>query len=280
MNISDAKAMIENAGAGGRDAYASLARCAESADRFEDMINFMRELVLIDANLNEEERNLLSVAYKNVIGAKRQSWRQMQQAIIHDPNLSEMERKMTEVYIRQVEKELKAVCDNVLDLLEVHLVPASKDKATSGDTEKAAEGNEASVFYLKMAGDYCRYLAESSNEEQDKQKSAEYYGKASEIAKQHLPCTHPIRLGLALNYSVCFYEILKNQAEACKLAKTAFDDAISDLDKLGTHEYKDSTLIMQLLRDNLTLWTSNPGDGNGESDVEVEDISDAENDAA
>jgi len=62
---------------------------------------------------------------------------------------------------------------------------------------------------------------------------------------------------------------------ACDLAKNAFDDAISKLDKLQTNEYKDSTLIMQLLRDNLTLWTSNE-EGGEEGNIEVEDISDEE----
>ena len=62
--------------------------------------------------------------------------------------------------------------------------------------------------------------------------------------------------GLALNFSVFYYEILNSPDRACKLAKTAFDDAIAELDSLSEESYKDSTLIMQLLRDNLTLWTS------------------------
>ena len=76
--------------------------------------------------------------------------------------------------------------------------------------------------------------------------------------------THPIRLGLALNFSVFYYEILNSPDRACHLAKQAFDDAIAELDSLSEESYRDSTLIMQLLRDNLTLWTSSDG-GDGEA---------------
>jgi 14-3-3 protein epsilon len=76
--------------------------------------------------------------------------------------------------------------------------------------------------------------------------------------------THPIRLGLALNFSVFYYEILNSPDRACHLAKQAFDDAIAELDSLSEESYRDSTLIMQLLRDNQTLWTSSDG-GDGET---------------
>jgi len=68
--------------------------------------------------------------------------------------------------------------------------------------------------------------------------------------------THPIRLGLALNYSVFQYEVLQQPEEACKMARTAFDSAIAELDNVAEDSYKYSTLIMQLLRDKLALWTS------------------------
>lgn len=110
-----------------------------------------------------------------------------------------------------------------------------------------------------MKGDYHRYLAEFATGE-PRQKNAdaslEAYKAASEIAATELAPTHPIRLGLALNFSVFYYEILNSPDKACSLAKTAFDDAIAELDTLSEESYKDSTLIMQLLRDNLTLWTS------------------------
>merc|ERR1712217_103683 len=119
---------------------------------------------------------------------------------------------------------------------------------------------ETEVFYLKMVGDYCRYLAEI-DDESAKKFTVAYYEKAMTTAVEKLAETHPTRLGLALNYSVCFYEIMKDPKNACDLAKKAFDGAIEKLDTLNDASYKDSTLIMQLLRDNLTLWTSeNKGD--------------------
>ncbi|KAM2884205.1 hypothetical protein COP2_011547 [Malus domestica] len=85
---------------------------------------------------------------------------------------------------------------------------------------------------------------------------------ASATANTDLPSTHPIHLGLALNFSVFYYEIMNSPERACHLAKQAFDEAIAELDTLSEESYKDSTLIMQLLRDNLTLWTSDlPEDG-------------------
>merc|ERR1712241_810205 len=86
----------------------------------------------------------------------------------------------------------------------------------------------------------------------------EAYAEATVEAEKDLVVTHPIRLGLALNYSVFMYEVLNQPDDACKMARTAFEDAIAELDNVAEDSYKDSTLIMQLLRDNLTLWTSDP----------------------
>lgn len=234
-----------------------LARTAEAAERYEDMCQFMKELVLWadkqepKHNLTGDERNLLSVAYKNVIGARRSSWRTLTGAKDDGGDLVKM-------YQEQVEAELKEICQEILDLLNNHLISNTGNES------------EAQVFYLKMAGDYYRYLAESVPGDENDKKAADFYRQAYQIAKLQLAPTHPIRLGLALNYSVCYFEILKDKAKACELAKQAFDEAISKLDKLAEDDYKDSTLIMQLLRDNLTLWTNQEDDG-GE-DVQVEDL--------
>lgn len=127
--------------------------------------------------------------------------------------------------------------------------------------------------HVNRKGDYHRYLAEFAVGDRRKEsadKSLEAYKAATEVAQTELPPTHPIRLGLALNFSVFYYEILNAPDQACHLAKQAFDDAIAgkssdsqvtgnesltsnsaELDTLSEESYKDSTLIMQLLRDNL-----------------------------
>merc|ERR1712019_119542 len=144
----------------------------------------------------------------------------------------------------------EAICNEVLDLLKDHLCKTVK-----------GNGDETEVFYLKMCGDYYRYLSEFKTEDKDIKANAEkYYKEAMDVAEANLNETHPTRLGLALNFSVCYYEILKEPEKACDLAKKSFDAAIEKLDTLNDASYKDSTLIMQLLRDNLTLWTSSNDD--------------------
>jgi len=231
-----------------------LARTSETAERYDDMCTIMRQLVKNfghNVDLTVEERNLLSVAYKNVIGARRASWRTL--------NVEEhKDNELVTAYKKQVESELDSICKDVLELLSSVLVPFTKDKH-----------NESEVFYLKMTGDYYRYLAEFISEKGYDLKSAEHYLSALTVAEKVLPATHPIRLGLALNYSVCFYEVLKEPKKACELAKKAFDEAISKLDQLDEASYKDSTLIMQLLRDNLTLWTSDQNVDGGDEEEEA-----------
>ena len=118
------------------------------------------------------------------------------------------------------------------------------------------DGSWTNYVLLNRKGDYYRYQAEIAGVKEIQDKALAAYKKAEETAKESLPPTHPIRLGLALNFSVFYYEICNEQAKACALAKEAFDNAIVELDTTSEESYKDSTLIMQLLRDNLTLWTA------------------------
>ncbi|BBG95778.1 general regulatory factor 2 [Prunus dulcis] len=236
-----------------REENVYMAKLAEQAERYEEMVEFV-EKVSASAEKEEltvEERNLLSVAYKNVIGARRASWRiissieQKEESRGNDDHVA-----MIRDYRSKIETELSNICDGILKLLDSRLIPS----AFAGDSK---------VFYLKMKGDYHRYLAEfktGTERKEAAESTLSAYKAAQDIANAELAPTHPIRLGLALNFSVFYYEILNSPDRACNLAKQAFDEAIAELDTLGEESYKDSTLIMQLLRDNLTLWTSDMQD--------------------
>jgi len=228
-----------------KEEFVQKAKLAEQAERYDDMASSMKSVAETGVELSNEERNLLSVAYKNVVGARRSSWRVVS-SIEQRMEESNESKNMTKTYREKIEAELKEICEDVLSLLDKFLIPK-------------ASNAESNVFYLKMKGDYFRYLAEVAVADHRKsvvENSQKAYIEATEISKKEMNPTHPMRLGLALNHSVFSYEILNEPDQACKLAKAAFDDAIAELDTLDEHSYKDSTLIMQLLRDNLTLWTS------------------------
>jgi len=231
---------------GDKEKNVYFAKLAEQAERYDEMADYMKEVGTCGSELSVEERNLLSVAYKNAVGSRRASWRiissveQKEQSKGNDGNVQH-----AKAYRGKVEAELQGICDTILKLLDSSLIPAAKDA-------------ESKVFYHKMKGDYYRYIAEFTDG--DKKSAAAQSAKAAYDdamgAASELAVTHPIRLGLALNFSVFHYEVLNNPDEACKMARTAFEDAIAELDNVSEESYKDSTLIMQLLRDNLTLWTS------------------------
>merc|ERR1719461_413114 len=219
--------------------------------------------------LEMNERNMLSVGYKNVVGTRRGSWRNV--TVSSDDEDADLQKQLQKV----IEEELEKQCRDVLSVIETSLLlPADDIKAmqqseSEGKVDK--DQAESTIFYLKMCGDYYRYLAEIMLDDPEGQKckkvkaaAEKNYKDAIDVAKVHLLPTHPTRLGLVLNASVCYYEILKKPKEARDLAKAGFDQAIQKLDSLSDSTYKDSTLIMQLLRDNLTIWTTDSDDANRE----------------
>lgn len=261
------------------DDLVKQAKFAEQTERYDDMAAFMKEFVTKNNELSVEQRNLLSVAYKNVVGVRRSAWRIIStiEGKYNDSGDDEHLHQLSVEYKEKIETELKDICNTVLELLDTHLVkkgdqePAATEKS-EGDEPENPDPLESQVFYIKMKGDYYRYIAEvakekSTEKEQVVDKSHQSYEEAYNISSK-MPTTHPIRLGLALNYSVFLYEIKHDHPKACELAKAAFDHAITELDKLKEDAYKDSTLIMQLLRDNLTLWTQEDAEEDFDKDAE------------
>mmetsp|Transcript_95044 Transcript_95044/g.295867 ORF Transcript_95044/g.295867 Transcript_95044/m.295867 type:complete len:256 (-) Transcript_95044:41-808(-) len=242
---------------GTRDENIFMARLAEQAERYEDMVEYIKRVAAMGAELSADERNLISVSYKNSVGARRQAWRAVNTLEQREASKGPAILELIRTYRTKVEKELNTKCRDILEVIDRDLIPK-------------ASNSEAKVFYYKMKGDYNRYLAEFATVESHSrlaQEAHDSYKQASEIAIAELPPTHPIRLGLALNFSVFYYEVYSSPETACMLAKSAFDDAMSVMDNLDEDQFKDSAQIMQLLRDNLSLWTcdmqQDAGDGKG-----------------
>lgn len=210
------------------------------------MVAHMTHVAYMGSELTLDERNLLSVAYKNYVGARRQAWRAVNTLEQREAGKGPVFEGLIKRYRAKVEVELNEKCLAMVHLLHHELIP----KASSPKSK---------VFYQKLKGDYHRYLAEfSSGENHSKhaQEAHDAYQMSSDLALNELQATHPIRLGLALNFSVFYYEVFSAPEKACLVAKAAFDDAMNVMDTMEEDEYRDSTTIMQLLRDNLTLWTA------------------------
>ena len=127
---------------------------------------------------------------------------------------------------------------------------------------------EAKAFFVKMVGDYYRYIAENAKDaklEEVKNNALKAYDEANAIS---LPPCNPIKLGLALNFSVFHYEVMKNHSAACKLADESLQNALDKIDELEEDDFRDAKSIIELLKENLTLWKEEEeGEGN-----EIDDL--------
>jgi len=240
-----------------REELIFLTKLLERADRFQDMINAIKEIIQLDPVLTIEERNIFSASYKNLITPKRTSWRVL--------NLMEKKdfKKNPEnlPYIKHtkenITKEIIDISQEIHKIIEEILIPNCHK-----------EDSESQVFYLKLMGDYYRYIAEISSEEEFNKncfRAENSYKLAYQIAEKDLAIYNPIRLGLALNFSVFYYEIFFKQEEGCLIAKMAFEGAVGIIDGVDKNKVKDAIMIIQILKENLIMWTSEMNDEENEN---------------
>lgn len=224
-----------------------LAMLAEQCSRFEDMTTFLEDMLKArDGDLNSDERNLLSIAYKNSVTSRRTALRTI---VAYELKEKKKDSSNFLAYIQEyhnrVEDELTKLCESVISTIDKFLL-------------KRAADDEAKVFYLKMKGDYNRYIAEYAvGDHKDKvaQDALRSYKEATNDAN-NLPSIHPIRLGLALNFSVFYYEVMNDHELACKIAKDTLDVANKELPNIDEDDdaHRDALSIISLLRENLEMW--------------------------
>ncbi|CAL4979899.1 unnamed protein product [Urochloa decumbens] len=205
-----------------REKVVCLAKLAQQAERYDDMVEFMKKLARMDVDMNAEERHLFSVGFKNTIGAKRASWRIIN-SLEEKLTSGDQAGVMMDAYKKKVEDELRKICNEVLSIIAIHCLPL-------------ANSGENAVFFYKMKGDYYRYLAEFSTGTEKKaaaDQSLMAYQHAMVVASTELSPANQIRLGLALNLSVFFYEIMNSHERACQVAQQAFDEALTEIKSAG-----------------------------------------------
>ncbi|KAK6993136.1 14-3-3 protein [Favolaschia claudopus] len=231
---------------GSRHNYLYLAGLACQAERYEDMIESMKQVVCLGGELSPDERNLLSAAYKMTTDSRRLSWKTV--STIEKKEQSSGRQTQLSLVSRcreKIEHELIHGCEEILELLTRQLIPA-------------AISSEAQVFYLKMRGDYYRYLAEFLDVDRQgqnlAQRSLDAYTSAMTIATDHLSPASPVRLGLALNFAVYYKEIANSRSSACNIASQAVEDAMRIHGVLDETEFGCAALPIRLLQDNLSLW--------------------------
>lgn len=226
-----------------------MARVADQAERYEDMVDFLNEIMTESAeDVSVDVRNLLSVGFKNLIGSRRAAWRTVS-AIEQNKKYEQYSGDCAE-YKKKIEGELDDKCQYIIKIVEEQALA----KSTSP---------ESKTFYLKMIGDYYRYIAECTSGDrltQVTEKADEFYGKATTEAKE-LPTYNSTRLGLALNYSVFHYELRNDSKKACELAQEALDGARADIESMDNEDAKDAISIVELLKENLDLWKEAEGEG-------------------
>jgi len=280
--------------------YYFLMQLCENCERYDDMVFYTKKYLEavepkylppappVDKDDHKNSKkdaasdpvHRISVAFKNYVNPLRQ-----RQRIVNTQGNSDMAdlaktcKDLSEAYKDYALVELKERCNEVTDLLD-KIIDAFTNSREPDDSDKrkgwapesvefkaAYEADVRLITIYKMKGDYFRYISEHNDKKEDKQAAKEAYQKAwHHVNQNNLNTTHPTRLGLALNNSVFLWEIMKEKVEAKDMAKDAFDKGISKLDDASQGDYQDATLIMQLLRDNLTIWQQ--GDDNNVEDVE------------
>jgi 14-3-3 protein epsilon len=226
-----------------------MARVAEQAERFEDMVDFLKPVLdSKGTGLSTDERNLLSVAFKSLISSKRTAWRTIS-AIEQNPKYQKFSGSLA-AYKQKIENALYADCEKIIDIVRTKVL------------SKASGQDEPRAFFVKMVGDYYRYIAETAQGDKLEQVKTEALKAYNEAQKIPLPPCNPIKLGLALNFSVFHYEVMKDQKQACQLAEESLQLALDKIDEISEEDFRDAKSIIELLKENLALWKDEDGGNN------------------
>lgn len=226
------------------DRLISFARITEEAERYEETKKYIDEIVQTKKDdLTNEERDLLSIAYKGCIMGRRDGLKSINEFEATERNSNSKFINLVLEFKSILEKELNEYCCRLITIIDEYLL-------------KKEISDESKVFYIKLKADYYKYLSEfyiNDKKQEAINNSLKCYNEAYEIAKK-LPWTNAIRLSLILNFGTFYYEVKNDPKKADEIASEVFDVAINQLDKIDDSEYKDSTTVLQLMKENIDMW--------------------------
>ncbi|KAK8867065.1 hypothetical protein M9Y10_010034 [Tritrichomonas musculus] len=229
-----------------RDNALYMAQILDQTDLHDDTIELMKRVVDLNPDLNPEERNLLSAAYKNAITVHRNGLRILS-AISEDKEGTATQNRINHINkIReQIVSDLEKKCNELISIITTKLLPTAQD-------------TETRIFYEKLEADYYRYLCEATTGDVRNsylEKAKKCYETALDIAKAELSKGKPSYLGLILNYTVFLQEIVGNKEEALNLAQNTYSECTPLVEDNSDDSLSEATMILQILRDNILLWS-------------------------
>jgi 14-3-3 protein epsilon len=218
-----------------------LIRVAQELDRPQDMVPLAKQLLTISPHLDRDELIAFSSSYHNSVRALLQSLSVIQ-PYLETADTAE-KRATAQQLFSKLCRELHSLCHEVIQITDDIALPA-------------AEKSTDLLFYNKLKGDYWRYDAEFQTGEQKEVSIAQAgkcYERAMSIAEAEIDLTHPMRLGLILNYCVFLVDVKGEKEIGRTIARTTIEESealISESDP----QRQDADICLKLLRDNLEHW--------------------------
>jgi len=232
-----------------------MALLAQQCGRYEEMFKFMEDLIIQrNKDFSLKEREFLTYGYINYISAKRKA---LHMVMAYETKEKKKENSFFLMYIqeyrRKIETELTQSCQRICNILDSLLI-------------KKAENIETKIYYRKLKGDLNRYVAEYAKDELREKVMKDgltAYQEALKMSKE-LPILNEVLLGLSLNMSLFYYEVMNEIKNAIKISNECairIDKELPNFDEANESNKVIITLV-NLIKDNLAHWKAEEAEQN------------------
>jgi len=224
-------------------------KIADETARYDDMFGFINNFIKLKkaSDFSEEERSLIFQAYKQFICQKRSAYKIISNIEKKEINKGSNKLSIISSYKKLICDEIDQYCQEIVVNIENLFL-------------KSIINNEDKAFYMKLRADHLRYRTEIITKDSNPQLiviTEEAYKLAKEFSDERLPMSHPLRLGIDLNYAIFFSTILKNKDKAFLIAKSAYEKGIEGKKQLHNTQVNEFEEIMNLLLEFINSSTSN-----------------------